>query len=36
MCGLIGLPALAALWLLYRPQEIVASDPLGAPQVAAA
>lgn len=26
ICGLIGLPALAALWLLYRPQEIVASQ----------
>ncbi len=25
ICGLIGLPALAALWLLYRPQEIVVS-----------
>lgn len=36
ICGLIGLPAFAALWLLYRPQEIVASDPLGAPQAAAA
>lgn len=36
VCGLIGLPALAALWLLYRPQEIVASDPLGEPQAAAA
>ncbi len=29
VCGLIGLPALAALWLLYRPQEIVASEPSG-------
>lgn len=28
-CGVIGLPALAALWLLYRPQEIVASEPSG-------
>lgn len=28
ICGLIGLPALAALWLLYRPKEIVASEPL--------
>ncbi len=28
VCGLIGLPALAALWLLYRPQEILASEPL--------
>lgn len=25
-CGLIGLPALAALWLLYRPQECVATQ----------
>ena len=29
VCGLIGLPALAALWLLYRPQEIVAAEPSG-------
>lgn len=29
VCGLIGLPALAALWLLYRPQEIVALEPSG-------
>ena len=29
MCALIGLPALAALWLLYRPREIVASEPSG-------
>ena len=28
ICGLIGLPALAALWLLYRPQEIVSSEPV--------
>ncbi len=28
ICGLIGLPALAALWLLYRPQEVVASELL--------
>ena len=28
VCGVIGLPALAALWLLYRPQEIVASEPV--------
>jgi hypothetical protein len=28
VCGLIGLPALAALWLLYRPQEVVASELL--------
>ncbi len=36
ICGLIGLPALAALWLLYRPQEIVASAPLDVPETAAA
>ena len=36
VCGLIGLPALAALWLLYRPQEIVASEPLGMRAPAAA
>lgn len=29
VCGLIGLPALAALWLLHRPRESVASEPLG-------
>jgi hypothetical protein len=28
-CCLIGLPALAALWLLYRPQESAASEPAG-------
>ena len=36
VCGLIGLPALAALWLLYRPQEIVASEPFGMQHEAAA
>lgn len=36
VCGVIGLPALAALWLLYRPQEIVASEPLGMRAPAAA
>lgn len=28
-CGLIGIPALAALWLLYRPQESVAVELAG-------
>lgn len=36
ICGVIGLPALAALWLLYRPQASVASDPLDVPETAAA
>lgn len=35
-CGLIGLPALAALWLLYRRQENVASETVGMHAPAAA
>lgn len=35
-CGLIGLPGLAALWLLYRPQECVASETAGIPAQRAA
>lgn len=34
--AICGLPAFAALWLLYRPQEMVASDPLDMPETAAA